>query len=450
MLAQQDNQEPYLVQQLIETFIKKGNLPGVSIAVSKNEKIIYAKGFGYADIDLKKPMTPQSQLRTASVAKVITTTALGRLISEGRIDIDMPIKTYVPYIQKNYEHLTIRQLTGHTSGLAHRPKGKKYKKKQYTSVKETVNLMKAPLLFVPDTQYQYSTHAFNLVAAAIEGASGKSFETYLKEDVFTALDMQQTFAEDIRQLSTIDATLYYLKKEKLLKEKLTNASYKLAGAGFRSTPTDLLKMMHGYTNNFIALDTRKTLFDSHTLKDGTKTQVGITWRTSFDAFGNKVIEHAGSWRGTRTVIVHYPEDNLNIVIMINADCPVFIEETAHIIAQLFRDIPKKGPTVFCKKENIKVLVNMNGVEKQLEGNLRMEGSHGMLDIQNAHPIVLAGTPIIYLGYGTHYTAITANGLLYLQMGSTSVIQGRLFLYNTRNKTYPTTHTPFATFMLDPS
>lgn len=445
--AQEPTIEPPLVPQLIEAFLEKANLPGLSIAVSQNEQLIYSKGFGYSDIDQKTPMTSRTQLRTASVAKVITTTALARLISEGSIDVDLPIKTYVPYIDTAYENLTLRQLTGHTSGMGHRPKGNGYKKKQYSSIQETVQLMKAPLLFAPDTNYKYSTHAFNLVAAAIESASGKTFETYLKEYVFAPLEMQQTFAENIKQLSEQDGTLYYLKNGELRKEKLTNASYKLPGAGFRSTPTDLVKMMHGYTNGFITADTKEALFQSHKLLDGTKTRVGITWRSSFDAFGNKVIEHAGSWRGTRTVIVHYPEDNLNIAIMINADCPVLIEETAHILAQLFRDNTATTASIYHTLDTVKVLYNVNGEEKLLSGTIVMEGDHGRLSVEDSDPLVLTSTPIVYLGYGHHYAAITANGILYLELKNESKIRGRLFLYNTRNTANPIENKPIASFSI---
>jgi CubicO group peptidase (beta-lactamase class C family) len=440
--AQQTNK---LVDTLVEAFLEEANLPGLSIAVSKDEHIIYAKGYGYADVENKQPMTPEMQLRTASVAKVITTTAVGKLLSEHKIDLDAPIKTYVPYIDAQYAQLTLRQLTGQTSGMAHRPKGKAYKKKQYTSIQESTQLLKAPLLFEPDTKYQYSTHAFNLVAAAIEGASGQSFETYLKEDVFGPLGMQQTFPENIKQLTKKDAQVYYLKDHKLKKEKLTNASYKLAGAGFRSTPTDLVKMMHGYTNGFITPEAKATMFKSHQLKDGTKTQVGVTWRSSIDAFGNKVIEHAGSWRGTRTVVVHYPEDNLNIAIMINADCPVFIEETAHILAQLFREQAIKSAPIHTVDTNVTVDVSFNNTEATHQGHFSFENNQGMLKVDGSD--FLATTPIYYLGYGNHYSAVTPHGFVYMTLEGSSEIHSNLFLYHNRNSRHPIENTPFARFVI---
>lgn len=445
--AQQDQKQHPLVDTLIEAFIERANLPGVSIAVSKDEEVIYAKGYGYANIKTRQPMTPDMQLRTASVAKLITVTALGKLLSERKIDLDAPINTYVPYIDTQYAHLTLRQLTGHTAGMPHRPKGNSYKKKQYTSIQESTQLMNTPLLFEPDTKYQYSTHAFNLVAAAVEGASGMPFETYLQEVVYRPLGMQQTYTENIKQLSKKDAQLYYVKDGKLKKEKLTNASYKLAGAGFRSTPTDLLKMMHGYTNGFISPEARTSMFKSHQLIDGTKTQVGVAWRSSIDAFGNPVIEHAGSWKGTRTVLVHYPKDNINIAIMINADCPVFIEETAHVLAQLFRKQSTESAPITAVDANVTLDVTFNNTTAKHQGHFSFQNNQGMLTVDGFN--FLATTPIYYLGYDNHYAAVTPHGIVYTSLEGTSEVQANLFLYHNRNSQYPLESTPFASFVIKP-
>lgn len=433
-------QQP-LVDTIVEAFIEKANLPGLSLAVSKDEKVIYAKGYGYADIKSQRPMTTDTRLRTASVAKVITTTALARLVSEGKVDLDAPIKTYIPYIDEMYAHLTTRQLAGHTSGMAHRPQGSAYKKKQYTSIKETVLLMDTPLLFTPDTKYKYSTHAFNLIAAVIEGASQKSFESYLNKSIFPALNMNHTYAENISALSKNDATLYYLKNNTLRKEKLTNASYKLPGAGFRSTPTDLVHMMHAYTNGYIAQESVDAIFKSHQLIDGENTNVGITWRSSYDPFGHKTIEHAGSWRGTRTVVVHYPEENMNIAIMINADCSIFIEETAHILMDIFREHPISEPKIKSIDRTINVAYTFNSTKGDYQGSLTLENTKGTLTVTN-NPL-LNTSPIYYLGYKNHYAVVTQYGIIYANIDQTPTINGHLYLYHTRNRKNPIEETPLA-------
>lgn len=431
------------VAQLAETFLQQTNTPGLSIAVRKDGQMLYAKGFGFANLEEKIKMDSTIRLRTASVAKIITATALGRLASEGKLDFDAPIRNYIPYVQKNYGHLTTRQLAGHTSGLAHKPKGSKYQKKQYENVQETVMLMKAPLLFEANSDYKYSTYAFNLLAAVIEGASGEKYMDYMNEAVFKPLGMLHTFPENIETLTNKDAQVYQLKKGQLSKDKLTNASYKLAGAGFRSTPTDLVKMMDAYATGFISKTVIKDMFKSHQLKNGEKTNVGIVWRSSIDPFNNRVIEHAGNWRGARTVVVHYPKDNLSISLMINARCPILIEETAHLFAHIIRNNNKTTSTI--KNVNTTVTLTMNtrkGKEKY-NGHFNFDGTQGLLKTNSKG--FLKSNPLIYLGSKNNYALATSYGLLYVHLESIDSLEGNIFSYYTRQTNNPINETPLVSF-----
>jgi len=321
-------------------------------------------------------MTPNIRLRAASVSKVITATALGKLATDGKLDLDTPIKKYVPYIDPQYTQLTTRQLAGHTAGMAHRPSGSRYKRKQYNDMRETVELMDTPLLFEPDTDYQYSTHAFNLLGAVIEGTSGQTYANYMQQVIFNSLQMNDTNIENIAQLSAQDATGYYLKNENIKKERVTNASYKVPRAGFRTTPTDLVKLMQGYTNGFISETVVEDMFASHHLENRDATNVGIAWRSSIDAFNHRVIEHAGSWLGARTVIVHYPDENMNISLMVNASCNLLIEETAHIFAEIIRNGSTSTSSISDIQQNVQVTFKAEDGVKVYQGALTLHQDHG--------------------------------------------------------------------------
>ena len=440
--AQQQNTTD-LVATLAHKFLQKTKIPGLSIAVSKNDTIIYAQGFGYANAEDRVKMTPHTSLRTASVSKLITTTALGRLLSQEKLNLDVPIKKYIPYINAQYAHITARQLAGHTSGIAHRPRGNRHKKKQFTAIQPIVELMDKPLLFEPDTDYNYSTHGFVLLGAVIEGASGIPFETYMKETIFNPLDMLQTAPANIKNLIPNDSEIYYLKKGKAHKQKWTNTGYNFPGAGFRSTPTDLLKMMRGYTNGFISKEVVTEMFRSHQLKNGKKTNVGITWRSSYDVFGHPTIEHAGNWLGARTVIVHYPEENLNIAIMLNAGRQILIEETAHIFAELFRKGQKKKPAVHHLNTAVALTFRSNGKVEEYSGNIRMQGETGTLTVDSDG--FLKSNEIQSLADGNRYVLLTDYGLSYLQLTKEVILKGELYLYGTRNTINPTLLPPMVSF-----
>ncbi len=435
LLTQVSTLDSLLIETLASEFLLKTGLPGLSLAIGKDEEIIYAHGFGYADIEKKIPMTTSTKLRTASVAKVITATAIGRLVTEGKLDLDAPIKNYVPYVKPMYANLSTRQLAGHTSGLSHRPSGNGYKKKQYKSVQESVEIINTPLLFQPDSEYKYSTNGFNLLAAVIEGASGKSYQEYMKEEMFEPLNMENTYPENINAAKEGEAQLYYLKNKVLKKEKrLVNGSYKLAGAGYRSTSIDLVKMMNAYSNDLISSGVRTDMFSSHQLNNGEKTNVGVAWRLSYDPFGNKTIEHAGSWQGARTVIVYFPEEKLSVALMINATCQIFIEEMAHLFAQLVRKKPQTRTSVEHLNEEVQLVFRSTDGEQQFKGNLSLEGTQGVLKADSDG--FLKSNKIFFLGSKDDYAAVTAYGLLYLNLRKKPSLIGDLYVYATQNKCNP--------------
>jgi len=440
------NDENYpLVNTLANEFLKKTGLPGLSIAVNKKGKLIYSKGFGMADVNDKIPVEVYTQFRAASVSKVITATALGKLVSDGKLDLDAPIQKYISDIDSKYAHLTTRQLASHTSGLKHRSKGKSNSKKQYTT-KQTVDLITDPLQFEPGSDYRYSSAGFNLLAAVIEGASGQSFTKYMKENIFKPLNMNDTYPEVKTELTTQAAKLYTLKKGKLKEEKrLSNGTIKLAGAGFRSTPTDLVKMMDAYSNGFIADDVVNEMFERIDLKDGRKIQIGLAWRCSTDAFGNEVIEHAGNWQGARSVVVYYPKEQLSISIMINARCQIFIEEMAHIFAQQFFENRTNETVQHSISQKVKVSIKLSdGTTGKYSGKLELENGNGILKVDREANFINTN-PIYYLGFGNYYATISNFGILYLKGKTESEFSGQIYLYGSMNKSNPIDNEPVVTF-----
>lgn len=444
-LAQElpDDETKSRIASMATAFLQKTKAPGLSIAMRLDGKTIYAQGFGEADMDTHLPMETSTKLRTASVAKVITATALGVLASEGKLDFDAPIKRYVPYIPEAYAELTTRQLAGHTAGIAHRPKGEAYKRKQYGTIRETALLMKTAPVFKADTDYSYSTHAYNFLGAVIEGASGQSYFDYMEAAIFKPLQMTHTAPENIHSLTSEDARLYSVAKGKLRKAKLTNGSYKVPGAGFRSTPSDLVKMMDAYTNGMISQTVVNDMFKSHVLHDGQKTHVGIGWRSAMDPFGNRVIEHAGSWHGARTVLVHYPEENLQISLMVNADCQVLIEETAHLFAQLLRNKKQATTDSVQTSKQLTLLMTSKEQEELHQGTITLNGISGR--IQTDKKGFLGDAPIRYLGSANDYAVATSYGLLYLRLKNEGTLTGEIYNYFSRSDTNPVSGPPLASF-----
>ena len=437
------------VDALLNDFLQKTQVAGFSVAVSRQGAIVYSRAFGYADVAKKTPMQPTSQIRAASVSKVITATALGKLATDGKLDFDKPLKTYLPSLAEPYASLTTRQLAGHTAGIPHRPASRKATNKHYDQAHETLPFFQdiPELLFEPNTAYQYSTLGYNLLAILIEEVAGKPFMDYMQEDIFAPLGMQQTFADDIYTESAQNAQLYYLKNGKLLLDKKAqDGSYKLAGAGFRSTSLDLVAMMSAYSSGFIADEVVNEMFKSNRLVNGNATNVGIGWRINSDVNGRPTIEHAGSWQGARTVIVYYPESELAISIMVNTKCTMFIEETAHILAQFFLNETAQNENRIELNKSLEIVnQRSDGSIENYDGELRLfKNANGELQISTDRSW-LQQNKVYRLPAPGNFALLTIYGLLYLRIEASPSLTGEVFQYQVLSDRYHMTQKPMLYF-----
>lgn len=418
----QDSHFP-LIDSLLSSLISEANLPGISIAIRKSGKTVYSNGFGFANMAQNQAMHVNTKLRAASVSKVITATALARLVSLEQLDWDDTLSKHLPNLHREYANITIRQLANHTAGMVHRTK------KKYKNTAQLLAKSKEALLFKPGTDYSYSSHAFNFLAAVIESVSGVSFETYMSNEIFKPLQMNQTLADKKEYKDDDDASLYYLKDGRLKNERFTSSNHKLAGAGFKTTPHDLTLLLDAYSNGFIKSKVVDEMFSSSQLENGTETQVGIAWRASIDPFGHRLIEHAGNWRGARSVVVHYPDDTLSISLMVNAQCPIFIEETAHLIAYVARnkvDLSEQKLMINKKIRLIDVTKNMT----TSEGYLAIKQGIGTLS--SKHEGFLKSCKVFQLS-SKHYALVSSFGLFYLALDTSLQPIGKLYMYNSRLK-----------------
>ena len=268
-----------------------------------------------------------------------------------------------------------------------------------------------------------------------------AYADYMREYVFAPLGMTHTAPENIAALTTADAEIYFLKKGKLKKDKLNNGSYKVPGAAFRSTPSDLVLLMHAYSKEgFISEQVVADMFKSNRLQNGELTQVGIGWRSSIDAFGHPVMEHAGSWRGARTVVCFYPEEEMSISLMINAESQLLIEETAHIFMQLFRGRDSDAPGKDLRQA-IALTHNTKDGPVNYQGNLNLASGEGTMKVDSDN--YLRSNEIIPLPAANGYALSTVYGLLYLKMDA---FGGKVFAYRTMNASDPKDNGPVVEFV----
>ena len=435
-----------LVRAMAKQLITTANLPGLSVAISRNGQVILAEGFGYADIERKRPITPDTRFRTASVSKVITVTALAKLVEEGRLDLDAPIQKYVPSYPTKAWPMTARQLAGHLSGMPHYSDADRIEPRFYPSVTDALGVFAhESLKFEPGTAYSYSTHGFTLLSAAMEGAAGQPFLDYVQRAVLDPLGMRST-APDLRaRPHPAMATIYRSQNDRLSRvEKPEDASYKWAGGGLTSTPTDLLRLANGYFDGFLKPETVSMMWTSQRLASGKETGVGLAWRNGRDMAGHRTIEHAGSMEGVRVVVCIFPEERLVISLMTNREWPSSIEETAHTLAFPFltNDSTRAQLT---GTHAITVETTTSAGKRTRQGTVTFADGRGTLRIDPQAPDS-AAYALFYLGRGDAYALVRHDGIYWLTVrAENGVLSGRAIAHGSPQLQDPATNPPFLSF-----
>lgn len=173
--------------------------PGLSVAVIEKGNVVYMKGFGYADVKKKTPITPSTKFMIGSVTKQFTAMGVLILVEDGLVDLDEKVQTYLPELTPNYDAVTIRNLLTHTSGIPSDFKKRSARPFFNESLigEDLYNaLEEADLEFIPGDVMRYSNAGYSLLYMVIEAVSGVSYSDFMKANIFDPLEMTATESRD--------------------------------------------------------------------------------------------------------------------------------------------------------------------------------------------------------------------------------------------------------------
>lgn len=284
-----------LALDLLAQHREKIHAPSMSAAVAIDGKIVWAGAVGWANIEKQIPATTDTQFRIGSTSKAVTATLLAKLFQDGKIVLDKPIADYYPDLPNpQWENITPRQLASHSSGLPDYLDnygdlwGFYYLftlDKRYTSVGESLEVFDDnALLFEPGSQFNYTSFNTVLQSVVLEAAAGKPFLNAMRDNIFMPLEMSATGAEyELSQPNSL-ATFYWNKDGKypaFRVWKKVDLSHRLAGGGFISTPSDMVKLGSAWLDDrFVAAETRQLFWQPQTLRDGSinSQNYALGWR----------------------------------------------------------------------------------------------------------------------------------------------------------------------------
>lgn len=400
---------------LLEALVEESNLPGLSAAVAIDGEVVWARALGSADLERGVAATPETRYRIGSVGKPLTAAAAARLHERGRLDLDAPIRRYLPSLPEPVGRITARQLAGHLGGIRHYAKDEsQIVHRSYASVGEALErFVGDSLLHPPGTAYEYSSYGYTLLSAVIEAAAGTPFLRHMRTEVFPALGMERTVADHPDSLVAGRAAFYRESEAdgRLLNAPATDNSYKWAAGGYLSTAPDLARFASRLAaGRWVGEPTLEGLFESMVTTGGDTTGYAMGWRPRSDFEGRPVVHHGGSSVGGRAFLLLHPESSLAVAMLVNASgAPVF-EQEAQTLAHLFLDHPPAESSIGAPDDSIAGAWRFTAGRERVTGTLWLTGSPahpGWMEWEGAAapvPIVLVDRhdgETRLVGAGTH-------------------------------------------------
>jgi serine beta-lactamase-like protein LACTB, mitochondrial len=316
-------------QQIARANITEQNLPGLSVAVGVDGEIVWAEGFGWADLENEVTVTPDTRFRMGTASLPLTSAAVGLLLEKGSLKLDDEIQTYVPEFPKKEWPVTLRQLMGHVAGVPNDAGDEEpLSERCDRSVDGLQRFAKRSLRFEPGTQYRSSSYGWILVSAAVEAAAREPFFAFTQTRILDPLGMAATTRDSPNESIPNRATFYFPRfggDTRKGPESAREGDYScFAGAGgFLSTPSDMVRFgMTVSGGKLLQAATVDTLQTPQRLLSGQQIDYGLGWELDTVPLAGEPTRMAGhgtkpDFIGGTTSLMTFPKAGIVVAVMSN-------------------------------------------------------------------------------------------------------------------------------------
>ena len=274
-------------------------IPGMSAAVVKDGQLVWARGFGYADVENGIPATAETPYHLASVTKPFAALVIMQLVQEGKLSLDDPVSRYGVSLPEG-DKVTVRHLMSHTS------------------------------TGTPGAHYQYDGNRYGMLSQVIQSATGRSFQEWLFERILQPLGMENSapspagctglpFAHNCERVYKAIALPYQLDENLNFIPGYYQTNFS-AAAGLISTVTDLARLDAALdANTLVTAASKELMFTPTVSNSGKNLPYGLGWFTQ-QYRGNRVIWHYGQWPPSiSSLFLKFPDEGLTFIVLANTD-----------------------------------------------------------------------------------------------------------------------------------
>lgn len=320
--------------------------PGAAVLVVQNDKVLLRKGYGIAEMSRKVPITPEMVFRIGSITKQFTSTAILKLVEEGKISLQDDLSKYLPGFKIPHP-VTIEQLLNHTSGI-----------KSYTSVPERMSteakktkvsvaemmgyIQSYPIDFAPGEKWLYNNSGYFLLGAVIEKVTGKTYNDYISQTFFKPLKMTASYPDDSKPIAKQAAGYAKGSGDAFVLADYVHPSIPYSAGSIFSTVDDLWKWnraVFGY--KLVKKELLEKAWEPTKTTNGSVESYGYGWQLG-KVGEAKAIGHGGGIDGFLSFEVYVPEKEIYVALLSN-NTAINPQDIAYTLAEEVAGINKNNP-----------------------------------------------------------------------------------------------------------
>jgi len=321
--AKADKIDDYVAAQMQQLHI-----PGLSLAIVRDGRIIKAQGYGFANLELKAQATKETVYEIGSNTKQFTAAAIMMLVQDGKVHLEDPITKYFPEAPAAWRAITVRHVLTHTSGIQNHVAVPHWLDVFRTNLSfetspsrdELIKMFfKLSLEFRPGETWAYDNTGYYLLGIIIEKASGKSYWQFLDERIFKPVGMNATRSADPQPIVPNRASGYEWKNDHFENRPILLPAIAFSAGSLLSTVEDMAKWDAAFSSeNLLKKSSLNQMWTATVTNDGTDAPFNYGFGWFVDSYhGHRLVQHSGGTPGFSSVIYRFIDDKLTIIILTN-------------------------------------------------------------------------------------------------------------------------------------
>ena len=307
------------IDQYLEREMKRNHIPGLQVAIVHHGQIVKLKAYGWANVECRRLMKPQTLVQIASTTKTLTGAAIMLLVKQGKLSLNDSIRKYLPNLPAEYASVKIIHLATHSSGI---PEASGLD--SYSTVSDAISeIAKLSPSHAPGQDSGYASADYILLAAIIEKVSGKSYPTFLTDHILRPLGMRHSGFDFAKERGPIRTSELLPERSAIYRWDGTHQTsfsflypiHAYAAGGLYSSAEDMARWAIGLDqSHFLDAKSKQAMWQPFKLTNGELTTWGIGWvcRTYE---GRRVVGHSGG--PALSDFLRFPDDDLTVIVLQN-------------------------------------------------------------------------------------------------------------------------------------